>query len=486
MHPSALYALLPLLALGVQAAPSGTKLPLPLIRARQALDLPPSLVTASAASDASFLPSASASVPAGISDSSVSDTGDYGQDQDQEPEDDTGTEVAAAAAAGSGVTPTPTAWKIDSVPLSKAGTAPPTLPTLLPTPLQGKSGVTASAVVTALPTGTQTSGVITAPRKGDSLITPSPGEGGMVAAAAAVTSIAGMMVSPTPAISASAESENATTDESEQSTDDGSDAQVQAEAFTTTVTITSYPTSTADSGAYTWTAVSLDATATATATTPADPLATTDVAGIAATSIAITSGSASASASGSASTSFAATASSTAGPEPERKADDTEHAKKIRYKHCSDIGGTVTQISVSPCEGGKGTINDPCHFHAGSNYTISLTYVPPFNSSQPRSNLLARDRTQSSGTGSDKFPYPGQSFDGCEYTTCPIIGQESSVYTYTFETLNTRFDQLTFNMTDGLDGESLMCAYFPVTFMPHAERRDMYRRVPFAGLGGRW
>jgi hypothetical protein len=26
-----------------------------------------------------------------------------------------------------------------------------------------------------------------------------------------------------------------------------------------------------------------------------------------------------------------------------------------------------------------------------------------------------------------------------------------------------RFDQLTFNMTDGVDGDSLMCAYFPVT-----------------------
>lgn len=40
-------------------------------------------------------------------------------------------------------------------------------------------------------------------------------------------------------------------------------------------------------------------------------------------------------------------------------------AKKIRYKQCPSTG-TVSEIKVTPCEGGKGTIIDPCHFHAGS------------------------------------------------------------------------------------------------------------------------
>ncbi|WWD20977.1 hypothetical protein CI109_105457 [Kwoniella shandongensis] len=154
--------------------------------------------------------------------------------------------------------------------------------------------------------------------------------------------------------------------------------------------------------------------------------------------------------------------------------------KKIRYKHCADTLGTVTEITVLPCEGGKGTINDPCHFHAGNNYTITLTYVSPLNATQPRSNLSARDRTSSEG--SERFPYPGQSFDGCKYTTCPIVAQESSTFTYEFVTVNERFDQLTFNMTDGLEGESLMCAFFPVTFMPSVTGRSLLPRLPFAGL----
>jgi len=54
-------------------------------------------------------------------------------------------------------------------------------------------------------------------------------------------------------------------------------------------------------------------------------------------------------------------ASSTSVPGPK----ETEKGKKIRYKQCPSTG-TVSQIKVTPCEGGKGTILDPCHFHAGS------------------------------------------------------------------------------------------------------------------------
>ncbi|WWC97756.1 hypothetical protein V866_004642 [Kwoniella sp. B9012] len=183
------------------------------------------------------------------------------------------------------------------------------------------------------------------------------------------------------------------------------------------------------------------------------------------------------------STSTSTSTSIDTSPTPSTSASD-DKSKKIRYKHCSDTKGTVTEIKVNPCEGGKGTILDPCHFQAGKNYTITLTYVSPEDSTSPRANLVARDKTMSDGQ--QHFTYPGQSFDACQYTSCPITIQETKSYTYEFVTTNNRFDQLTFNMTNGLDGDSLMCAYFPVTFMPSLAGRSMGRNVPFGGLGARW
>ncbi|WVW79118.1 hypothetical protein I302_101083 [Kwoniella bestiolae CBS 10118] len=179
----------------------------------------------------------------------------------------------------------------------------------------------------------------------------------------------------------------------------------------------------------------------------------------------------------------AASASSSASTTASQ-AEDKDQGKKIRYKHCAETKGTVTEIKVNPCEGGKGTILDPCHFQAGKNYTITLTYVSPEDSSSPRANLVARDKTMSDGQ--QHFTYPGQAFDACQYTTCPIKNQETKSYTYEFATMNNRFDQLTFNMTNGLDGDSLMCAYFPVTFMPTLAGRSVKRNMPFGGLGARW
>ena len=43
------------------------------------------------------------------------------------------------------------------------------------------------------------------------------------------------------------------------------------------------------------------------------------------------------------------------------------------------------------------------------NYTIHLSYVTPDTSSEPRANLIARDRTMSSSDG-EYYPYSGQSF----------------------------------------------------------------------------
>ena len=119
--------------------------------------------------------------------------------------------------------------------------------------------------------------------------------------------------------------------------------------------------------------------------------------------------------------------------EQDQPSSSAAKSRKIRYKECQSTG-TVTEITITPCQGGKGTIDDPCEFHAGSyvmpflyvsnsgpggglslivvgnrNYTIDLTYVTPAASSSPRANLSARDRTMS-GSGGEYYPYSGQSF----------------------------------------------------------------------------
>ncbi|ORX38957.1 hypothetical protein BD324DRAFT_617990 [Kockovaella imperatae] len=127
----------------------------------------------------------------------------------------------------------------------------------------------------------------------------------------------------------------------------------------------------------------------------------------------------------------------------------------VDFDSCS-ASNSVLNITISPCEVGNGSRDDPCHFSAGSNYTITLTYVPPSNSSAPRANLAAEDPA---GSG---YAYSGQSFGACEYTACPIEENVISTYTYKFVTLDSPFNRLTFNTTDGLEGPSLMCASFPV------------------------
>ncbi|WVQ94783.1 hypothetical protein IAU59_001865 [Kwoniella sp. CBS 9459] len=470
MHASALLALLPLLALSASAAPP--KRPFPYLLARQgALDLPPSL--SSATSGASAIDDPNPNYSTAGADSSL----DTGMDEGE---------------GGSG----PTAWAIDTVPLSMYASPPPppSLPTLAPTATaspdiasvaKGEPPMTMSVTGSGPDAPLITASALTpvgdsinypTAEPSDSLAAPSAAALGSTGAAtgvglaaAAITSLAGIMASPPLSAATPLQSVNLDVTAITTSTLDSASASVSASASTSTwaaesesdgvLSATATPTPTEGDYSY-----SVASTETQSATPMVAAAATADQT----TCISIST----------------STSTLSQAPLSTETGTKEEKLKKIRYKHCAETSGTVTEITVSPCEGGKGTINDPCHFHSGSNYTITLSYVSPSEASAPRANLIARDRSISNG--SEYFPYPGQSFDACQYTTCPVPAQASDTYTYTFETLNTRFDQLTFNMTNGLDGQSLMCAYFPVTFMPSVERRSMFRRLPFAGLGARW
>ncbi|KAK8843484.1 hypothetical protein IAR55_007143 [Kwoniella newhampshirensis] len=459
MHPSALVALLPLLLLSTMAAPPQrrTSMPMPFFHARSGgggggntLDLPPSFVSPS-------IKSIITSQPTPLPTS---------QDQAQA--------LDRSHGGGQGI------WAINTVPLSlidkvlsDVGLPAPAAATL--TDVEAEAGAKGTSLATtptwmsSSPTGTATSSSDT-----DADMPPLTAKGEWsVSESTATQTLATLTALPTSISAIGAASATTTTlwwtpPPTASSSSDGWQTVAAVPSATSSSVFTS-----ASATMSRWSAPPSSiitnwssATSAPSTTARASATSTTATAATASTSIAATgTGTAMAMA-------LSAPASS---PNQEK-----EKEKKIRFKHCSETHGTITEITVSPCESGKGTINDPCHFHAGSNYTITLTYVSPINSSIPRSNLSARDRTGSEG--SEKFPYPGQSFDGCSYTTCPIVAQETSTYTYEFATQNNRFDQLTFDMTDGLDGDSLMCAYFPVTFMPPVTGRSLLPRLPFAGL----
>jgi hypothetical protein len=125
------------------------------------------------------------------------------------------------------------------------------------------------------------------------------------------------------------------------------------------------------------------------------------------------------------------------------------------------------------------------------NYTITISYASTITSASPRSNVIAADRKE-------HYPYSGQSFSACSYTSCPIYASPASqpeTYVYEFHTLHSPFDHLTFDITDGIHGESLFCAGFPAIFVDHSmpvqpdgdQRRSRVMRgvsqtLPFGGL----
>ncbi|WWC91417.1 uncharacterized protein L201_006363 [Kwoniella dendrophila CBS 6074] len=453
MYTSALLPLLPLLALPLTSGlphqtSNSNKLPLPALLRRQGLlDLPPSLNTISVTNDPSTIPTSTATI-----------------------EDDNMVSII-----NSQPTPKPSAipslWQINTVPQTliaqnqNQGSNPKSTDKANIQEIDEGNiddgmiaeNVSDNNVESASPIPTMS--ITMAEYPGDSLLQPTSVSMvgvNMDITAAAITAAA-ITGDPTVPITAEAAAitGNPTLAITEAALNTGS---ITGSSITSGPTITSSPTSIFSGTITNW---------SASATTSSTPAQTS------------TSTNDSINAAG------MPTSTSTSSASTPTETDSTKKGKKIRYKHCSETKGTITEIKIEPCEGGKGTILDPCHFQSGKNYTISLSYVSPQDSVSPRSNLLARDKTISDGQ-EEYFTYPGQAFDACQYTTCPIKKDETQIYTYNFQTLNNRFDQLTFNMTNGLDGDSLMCAYFPITFMPSMAGRSVKRNIPFGGLGSRW
>ncbi|KAM0748213.1 hypothetical protein T439DRAFT_292042 [Meredithblackwellia eburnea MCA 4105] len=92
--------------------------------------------------------------------------------------------------------------------------------------------------------------------------------------------------------------------------------------------------------------------------------------------------------------------------------------------------GEVHSVSIFPCE--RAEVDEPCRFRFGVNYTISVNFTSFVNTTAPRSTILARDDTV---VPTVRYPYSGQTFDGCAYTGCPITANIPQVYNYTMSTL---------------------------------------------------
>lgn len=131
----------------------------------------------------------------------------------------------------------------------------------------------------------------------------------------------------------------------------------------------------------------------------------------------------------------------------------------VFFENCA-AGVSVSRVGVEPCEGGTGAEGDACVFTQGKNYTITITFTSPADvtQAQARTGLASFD-------GDEQTAYSGQSFSACTYTSCPIKAGVEATYTYPFRTYAAPdFDRLVFNATNGIAGESIMCANVPVTF----------------------
>ncbi|KAH8918705.1 hypothetical protein BT69DRAFT_1353702 [Atractiella rhizophila] len=144
----------------------------------------------------------------------------------------------------------------------------------------------------------------------------------------------------------------------------------------------------------------------------------------------------------------------------------------IPFSPCvgADILGRVHHVSVSPCRrvAERGLENmaleDPCVFLAGETYNIRVSFTtkrrlkkrdgPKRGWGNPRFSLVARDDTKFPPV---HYPYPGQSFDACNYIDCPLEKEETATLSYEFRTLQPAFNHLSLNVTDGLDGPSVLC-----------------------------
>ncbi|KAL7421382.1 hypothetical protein Q5752_004267 [Cryptotrichosporon argae] len=119
----------------------------------------------------------------------------------------------------------------------------------------------------------------------------------------------------------------------------------------------------------------------------------------------------------------------------------------------------IYSATVGPCA--RSASNpDVCVLERGSNYTLSITWTPEYEVESPRAGAAGFDDGR-------EFAYPGQTFDACAYTTCPLRPQSIFTYTYPFHVFRALdFDKLLVNVTDGVFGPSVLCVEVPVELAP--------------------
>ena len=67
-----------------------------------------------------------------------------------------------------------------------------------------------------------------------------------------------------------------------------------------------------------------------------------------------------------------------------------------------------------------------------SSFEVIVTFSTNKRVTQPKSSLTVADTSTQ-----ERYPYSGQSFDGCRYTTCPIEGSKALTYAHPITVLDT-------------------------------------------------
>lgn len=148
-----------------------------------------------------------------------------------------------------------------------------------------------------------------------------------------------------------------------------------------------------------------------------------------------------------------------ASDKPTTAASSYNPSNQVTFTNCLAedyvVYGVVNSMTITPCD--RSSSDAPCTFVFRHNYTIELEYETSLDSPHPRSSVVAYD-------DEGQYQYSQQSFNGCNYTLCPIRAYKQSSYVYHFQTLASPFNALTFNVTRNFTGPSLFCASTKIDF----------------------
>ncbi|XP_050423188.1 MD-2-related lipid-recognition protein-like [Adelges cooleyi] len=99
------------------------------------------------------------------------------------------------------------------------------------------------------------------------------------------------------------------------------------------------------------------------------------------------------------------------------------NAEEISFKMCPSKNPRckITKVNIDPCP--EALENRPCEVPLGITASITLNYIPDFNSTVPKTRLYSVKSILD-------IPFLGMDTNACLYTACPVRSGVPSRYTF--------------------------------------------------------